>query len=72
MQTRKVADAPTTSEYYQYQLDALEFTDIILPSAVLFATLNQLVDALTGLERILTTPIPPSCVFNSMFYVSYA
>lgn len=26
--------------------------------ALLYATLNQLVDALTGLERILTTPIP--------------
>ncbi|KIJ64004.1 hypothetical protein HYDPIDRAFT_175742 [Hydnomerulius pinastri MD-312] len=26
--------------------------------SLLFATLNQLVDALTGLERILTTPIP--------------
>jgi hypothetical protein len=28
----------------------------------MLATLNQLVDALTGLERILTTPIPYSCV----------
>ncbi|KAG1769386.1 Bestrophin, RFP-TM, chloride channel-domain-containing protein [Suillus occidentalis] len=29
---------------------------------LLYTTLNQLVDALTGLERILTTPIPISCV----------
>jgi ion channel-forming bestrophin family protein len=30
--------------------------------AGLLNALNQLVDALTGLERILTTPIPYSCV----------
>lgn len=30
--------------------------------ANLLTALNSLVDALTGLERILTTPIPYSCV----------
>lgn len=30
--------------------------------AIMIQTLNQLVDALTGLERILTTPIPFSSV----------
>lgn len=40
---------------------------MIIPLAdLLYASLNQLVDALTGLERILTTPIPISCVFTSV------
>jgi predicted membrane chloride channel (bestrophin family) len=43
-------------------LGSLSTSLIILLEALLYATLNQLVDALTGLERILTTPIPFSCV----------
>lgn len=35
---------------------------MILLEGLLYTTLNQLVDALTGLERILTTPMPISCV----------
>ncbi|KAG1807699.1 Bestrophin, RFP-TM, chloride channel-domain-containing protein [Suillus variegatus] len=38
---------------------------------VLCATLNQLVDALTGLERILATPIPFSCVIARRLYSSH-
>jgi len=37
-------------------------TDSLYRSANLIVALNQLVDALTGLERILTTPIPYSSV----------
>lgn len=33
-------------------------------AGLLLATLGQLVDALTGLERILTTPIPFSCAMT--------
>ena len=39
-----------------------EITDSLYRPANLIAALNQLVDALTGLERILTTPIPYSSV----------
>jgi hypothetical protein len=39
-----------------------EMTDPLYRPANLIAALNQLVDALTGLERILTTPIPYSYV----------
>src|ERR1700710_2563225 len=35
---------------------------------LLLATLGQLVDALTGLERILTTPIPFSYVRHDITY----
>jgi predicted membrane chloride channel (bestrophin family) len=53
-------DAPTLSMYI--------FADMISTNndsvALLYTTLNQLVDALTGLERILTTPIPVSCVIG--------
>ena len=38
----------------------------MLESANLLNALNQLVDALTGLERILTTPIPFSYVLPSI------
>jgi predicted membrane chloride channel (bestrophin family) len=34
---------------------------------MLYATLNQLVDALTELERVITTPIPFSCVIPDPF-----
>jgi hypothetical protein len=39
-----------------------EIADSLYRPANLIAALNQLVDALTGLERILTTPIPYSSV----------
>lgn len=37
---------------------------LISPSDTMLAALNQLVDSLTGLERILTTPIPFSYVLS--------
>ena len=39
-----------------------KMTNFSCRAANLIAALNQLVDALTGLERILTTPIPYSSV----------
>lgn len=39
-----------------------KLTDVMRESDTLLASLNMLVDSLTGLERILTTPIPFSCV----------
>ncbi|EPQ51232.1 UPF0187-domain-containing protein [Gloeophyllum trabeum ATCC 11539] len=48
------------SLYLSSYIAALQQRKAIDPptSSLLLATLNQLVDALTGLERILTTPIP--------------
>ncbi len=43
-------------------LKGFEVTDSLYRPANLILALNQLVDALTGLERILTTPIPYSSV----------
>ncbi|KAG1835830.1 Bestrophin, RFP-TM, chloride channel-domain-containing protein [Suillus subalutaceus] len=51
-----VVDAPTTSPFIAVPNFCRLLT--IEPAAVLLATITQLVDALTGLERILTTPIP--------------
>jgi hypothetical protein len=36
---------------------------------MLHGTLNQLVDALTGLERVLSTPIPVSFVIRDSYYL---
>lgn len=51
-------------DYYVYVpcFTLKEITDSIYRLANLISALNQLVDALTGLERILTTPIPYSSV----------
>ena len=40
----------------------------LLRTANLLNALNQLVDALTGLERILTTPIPFSYALRPVFF----
>jgi len=45
-----------------FDFEEMELTGSLRRSAGLLNALNQLVDALTGLERILTTPIPYSCV----------
>ena len=45
-----------------FDLEGMELTDLLCCPAGLLNALLQLVDALTGLERILTTPIPYSCV----------
>lgn len=60
LQQRKALDPPTASELL-VSLIAIAFPHFHT-SANLLNTLNQLVDALTGLERILTTPIPFSFV----------
>ncbi len=38
---------------------------------LLFASLNQLVESLTGLERILTTPIPLSFVYLYIYNFNF-
>ena len=48
--------------YVPTNLTLKEIADSLYCPANLIAALNQLVDALTGLERILTTPIPYSSV----------
>lgn len=50
--------------HYEYVscLTLKEITNSLYHPANLIVALNQLVDALTGLERILTTPIPYSSV----------
>ncbi|KAG1720376.1 UPF0187-domain-containing protein [Suillus lakei] len=57
LQARKSIDAPTIS---MFLLICSPPSVISSFAALLYTTLNQLVDALTGLERILTTPIPVS------------
>jgi hypothetical protein len=56
MQRRKLLDPSTSSAAYMrcavYSLLIVGF------AAALYNALNLLVDALTGLERVLTTPIP--------------
>jgi hypothetical protein len=55
MQQRKAID-PSTSSTCMYAPCRLRL--LIMCAAALYNALNLLVDALTGLERILTTPIP--------------
>lgn len=63
-------DVPTTSAQPTtwlplYLLNRVSGSDLIINS------INQLTDALTGLERILTTPIPFSFVHQPRrFYIS--
>ena len=45
-----------------FNVEGIELTDPPCRPANLILALNNLVDALTGLERILTTPIPYSSV----------
>jgi hypothetical protein len=61
LQNRKAIDAPTCSMCL-VDPEGNELTDSLCRPANLILALNQLVDALTGLERILTTPIPFSSV----------
>jgi ion channel-forming bestrophin family protein len=62
LQQRKAIDVPTTSmsdHISKGMICGMLTTD----QDLLILTVNQLTDALTGLERILTTPIPFSYVF---------
>ncbi|KAI3610776.1 UPF0187-domain-containing protein [Moniliophthora roreri] len=56
LQVRKTMDVPTTSEFH-LQFIFHEVRKLLCPDTLILA-LNQLVDSLTGLERIRTTPIP--------------
>lgn len=64
LQNRKVCDVPTNSKPCTHDF-VIQFLTFALPVDILLASINQLVDSLTGLERILTTPIPFSCVQNN-------
>ena len=64
LQHRKVCDVPTYSKPCPQDF-VIQFLTFALVVDTLLASLNQLVDSLTGLERILTTPIPFSYVQNN-------
>jgi hypothetical protein len=71
LQRRKSIDPPTLSEPFPFVSD-FPFSQCLWHSvtAVLHNSVTQLVDALTGLERILTAPIPFSCVLNPRFMLT--
>lgn len=73
LQTRKAIDAPTSSKSVSSigaDSDSRPYDSHLL--AALLNSLNQLVDALTGLERILTTPIPFSYVVQLLSFFRFA